>query len=609
MALFTAPTNDSRARALVQCDLFVIAENPGANNSTVRLIGRVSDNNPSFGGNSTASTWRASINGVQQATGSIAYDFTGNSGRTYQFYIGDFIIGHAANGSGSVSATTFWQGNDGLTGSATAGGTITLTDYNRSPVYSDNTVANATLNVAYSNGVAASNTASYSLSGGALPTGLSLNTSTGAITGTPTAQGTFNFIIRANGSFEGSTDTPVLTIVVNPPIPVFTDSSVASVASLYTPYSDQVTASNATSYSVFSGALPTGLSLNTSTGAITGTPNVAGSFTFVIRATNAGGSVNTGSLTIKARAGLSIWNGAKFVFSSPKIWNGTSFISMNSNVWTGSSWLTPEPDFTIQYLVVAGGGGGGNRHGGGGGAGGLLANTMNIEANTSYAVTVGGGGAGGDYNLVIGSPQGSGSRGSNSAFHTVTSQGGGGGGTYDGNPTGTFGSGGGGGGQSRPGIAGTSGQGSSGGSGANPGAGGGGGAGGVGGNANNGSGGAGLSSSITGTSTFYAGGGGGAWSTASGPATPGGSSIGGSGAWNTTTITAGTINTGSGGGGSRSEITSSAGASGGSGVVILRYPQNRTITLTGLTGTTGTVTGSTDKFTRITSGTGTVRFT
>lgn len=215
MALFTAPTNDSRARALVQCDLFVIAENAAANNSTVRLIGRVSDNSASFGGNSTASTWRASINGVQQATGSIAYDFTGNSGRTYQFYIGDFTIGHAANGSGSVSATTFWQGNDGLTGSATAGGSITLTDFNRSPVYSDNTVvATASVGTEYSNGVSASNTGSYSVVSGALPTGLTLNTSNGAITGTPIAAGVFTFIIRANGSFEGSADTGTLTITV-----------------------------------------------------------------------------------------------------------------------------------------------------------------------------------------------------------------------------------------------------------------------------------------------------------------------------------------------------------------------------------------------------------
>jgi hypothetical protein len=73
----------------------------------------------------------------------------------------------------------------------------------------------------------ASNTTSYSVFSGALPTGLSLNTSTGAITGTPTAQGTFTFVIRATGG-GGSTNTGTLTILVRPPGRRFTDSSTST---------------------------------------------------------------------------------------------------------------------------------------------------------------------------------------------------------------------------------------------------------------------------------------------------------------------------------------------------------------------------------------------
>lgn len=54
-------------------------------------------------------------------------------------------------------------------------------------------------------------------------------------------------------------------------------------------------------FTVQSGALPTGVSLNASSGSITGTPTVPGLYTFVIRATNSGGSTDSASLTISAR--------------------------------------------------------------------------------------------------------------------------------------------------------------------------------------------------------------------------------------------------------------------------------------------------------------------
>lgn len=69
-------------------------------------------------------------------------------------------------------------------------------------------------------------------------------------------------------------------------------------------------------------------------------------------------------------------------------------------------------------------------------------------------------------------------------------------------------------------------------------------------------------------------GGGGAWQTASGPATPGGNGGGGAGAWDDSTITAGAANTGGGGGASRSNNTATIGRPGGSGVVIVRYPDS-----------------------------------
>jgi hypothetical protein len=70
---------------------------------------------------------------------------------------------------------------------------------------------------------------------------------------------------------------------------------------------------------------------------------------------------------------------------------------------------------------------------------------------------------------------------------------------------------------------------------------------------------------------------------------------------------AGTANTGGGGGGGNTSINGQFGSPGGSGIVILRYPNTLTITIgAGLTGSTATV-GS-DRVTTFTAGTGNVSF-
>lgn len=70
-------------------------------------------------------------------------------------------------------------------------------------------ISTAQVGIAYSSSCAASGGVppyTYSISSGALPTGLSLNTSTGAITGTPTTAGQFQFTCFVSDSF-----VPVLT--------------------------------------------------------------------------------------------------------------------------------------------------------------------------------------------------------------------------------------------------------------------------------------------------------------------------------------------------------------------------------------------------------------
>ena len=121
---------------------------------------------------------------------------------------------------------------------------------------------------------------SWAVTTGSLPAGLSLNSSTGAITGTPTASGTVNFTVTVTDSETptAKTATANLSITVNPAVTVTTASLPAGV--IGTSYSQTLQAAGGVSpytWSVTTGSLPAGLSLNGSTGAITGTPS--GTFT------------------------------------------------------------------------------------------------------------------------------------------------------------------------------------------------------------------------------------------------------------------------------------------------------------------------------------------
>jgi hypothetical protein len=137
---------------------------------------------------------------------------------------------------------------------------------------------------------------SYTASG--LPPGLSLNTSTGAITGTPTTAGAF--VVTLGASNSAGTSSAQLTITVAPAAVVPTITSATSVtAAAGQPFPTYViTASGVPASFTFTAVgLPAGLSLNPNTGAITGTPTIAGTSAVTIGATNSAGTTTT-TLTI-----------------------------------------------------------------------------------------------------------------------------------------------------------------------------------------------------------------------------------------------------------------------------------------------------------------------
>ncbi|HEV2350977.1 MAG TPA: putative Ig domain-containing protein [Terriglobia bacterium] len=123
---------------------------------------------------------------------------------------------------------------------------------------------------------------SWALSGGTLPAGLTLS-STGVISGTPTTSGSYSFAVLLRDSAGHSATNPYSTsIAPGAPAPLTISTTAVPSGAAATAYSATLAASGGTSpysWSVSSGALPTGLTLSTG-GVISGTPSASGSYSF-----------------------------------------------------------------------------------------------------------------------------------------------------------------------------------------------------------------------------------------------------------------------------------------------------------------------------------------
>ena len=407
----------------------------------------------------------------------------------------------------------------------------------------------------------------YILLSGAVPTGTSLS-GAGLITGIP-SNGNYAFTIKVINS-TGGTAEQNFTWNISDVVPTATGGTVAITgADGGTVISYDVDANFTfstgaifSSYSIQSGALPSGTTLNASTGVITGTvDNTATTYNFTIRATDTDGDVVD-----------QVYSWAIAYVTPPMVASGGTITTSGIykiHTFNGSANFTVSSGGTAEVLIVAGGGSGGsyttaNTVGnGGGGAGGVIFSTYSIAAGT-HSITIG-----------AGAPSVSGSSNGNTGTNTTafsSTAAGGGYGAGNGQAGGNGGSGGGGargnGGTSLAGNIGNSGGGGN----QQYDGGGGGGAGSAGQTGNwsfsGGGGGAGGAGATYLGVTVAGGGGGGGGNVATGGL--GGSGGGGRGANSVTNVNpyAGTANTGGGGGGGGHTNYS---ANGGSGVVIVRY--------------------------------------
>ncbi|MCL1875979.1 MAG: putative Ig domain-containing protein [Synergistaceae bacterium] len=240
--------------------------------------------------------------GTVNKTYSATLSASGTTPITWSISAGSLPVGLSLNAAtGVISGTPTKAGTTNFTVKATNGGgsdtkalSIVVSIEIIPPTITTTSLPGGVVGTTYNQALSASGTTpiTWSVSAGSLPVGLSLNGTTGVISGLPSMAGTFNFTVKAANT--AGSDAKNLSIVISPkPVaPVITTSSLPG-GVVGKAYSETLTASGTApiNWSISSGSLPPGLSLNTTTGVISGTPTTAGTYNFTVKATNVAGSV------------------------------------------------------------------------------------------------------------------------------------------------------------------------------------------------------------------------------------------------------------------------------------------------------------------------------
>ncbi len=194
------------------------------------------------------------------------------------------------------AATTYTVTATNTGGSDTVSLTITVNNGAPSGLSYTNNPAIYTKGVTITNNSPSSTggaVVSYSITP-SLPAGLSLDTASGVISGTPTAlSAATDYTVTATNS--GGSDTATLNIAVNDVMPsalsYATNPAIYTKDVTITDNSPSSTGGAVVSYSI-TPSLPAGLNFNPATGVISGTPSeLSPATTYTVRATNSGGSV------------------------------------------------------------------------------------------------------------------------------------------------------------------------------------------------------------------------------------------------------------------------------------------------------------------------------
>ena len=272
---------------------------------------------------------------VSGGTGSITFSESGSlpAGLTFTASTGTLSGTPTASGTFNLSVTA----TDSVGDTTSKSYSLTINPASSVLSLSPGSLPASTVGVAYSQKITASGgTGSITLSeSGSLPAGLTFTASTGTLSGTPTAGGTFNLSVTATDSV-GDTATQAYTLTINPALSLSPGSLPASTVGVA--YSQKITATGGTGTITFSesGSLPAGLTFTASTGTLSGTPTASGTFNLSVTATDSVGATATQPYTLTI---------------NPATTGKTFYVATTGN--NSNSGTAASPFATLQYAMMS----------------------------------------------------------------------------------------------------------------------------------------------------------------------------------------------------------------------------------------------------------------
>ena len=269
------------------------------------------------------------------------------------------------------AATTYYVTVEGSNKCRNAAGSakVVLLNVNPAIIFNGGTLAGATATRSYSVQLnpATGGTPGYTYTvtqGSTLPAGLSLSTG-GALSGTPTVAGSYNFTITATDS-RGCTATASFAITVAAaPVPLSLPPATlpdGQVGTVYIPQTLPSAIGGTGPYTYVATGLPPGLTFNPITREITGTPTLGGTFTVTVTVTDASGATVTQTYVIivtvpaPAAAGTISCPGTTVILTVNNPVAGVTYnwyagASGGAVLYTGVSFQTPVLTGPVSYYV------------------------------------------------------------------------------------------------------------------------------------------------------------------------------------------------------------------------------------------------------------------
>lgn len=206
---------------------------------------------------------------------------------------------------GSGSATLTGSYDDGMSSPTLVTVPVTVTSTTSAPTITTTSLAVGTVGSAYSQTISTTGTEPVTLAvtSGTLPLGLTLSGK--VISGTPAVASTYAFSLTPSGPGGTGAAVPLSISVVSVSVPPTITTTTLASGTIGSPYAQNLTATGTGSitWSITSGNLPDGLTLDSATGAISGTPTQAATYSFQVQANSGIGSPATATLSIIVYAG------------------------------------------------------------------------------------------------------------------------------------------------------------------------------------------------------------------------------------------------------------------------------------------------------------------